>query len=159
MMHDRSIQHARGALDLRALPVFAPDPNLWTRVVAQQRRRVRAQRWRQGGFALAASAALCAALIGLPRPQPSAPPEMAAGQRESQVLESEWRHVAATLPPHAARLMRVRAIDAALQSAYDSGATEKELAPLWQERNQALRGLIAQNPEANPSDAAAVTRI
>jgi hypothetical protein len=29
-----------------------------------------------------------------------------------------------------------------LQSAYDRGAGSDELAPLWQQRNEALRGLI-----------------
>jgi hypothetical protein len=29
-----------------------------------------------------------------------------------------------------------------LQSAYDRGAEGDELAPLWKERNEALRGLI-----------------
>jgi hypothetical protein len=36
----------------------------------------------------------------------------------------------------------VHAIDTALQAAYDRGARAEELQPLWQQRNQALRGLI-----------------
>ncbi|GAA0712342.1 hypothetical protein [Dokdonella soli] len=158
-MRDNPIQTARGNVDLQRLPVFAPDPALWPRVAALQQRHLRAQRWRHGGFALAAAAAVCAAVIGLPRPQPSLQQELAAGQRESQVLESEWQRLASPARPDVAGMMRVRLIDAALQSAYDRGAGANELAPLWRQRNQALRGLIATLHDTNTTDALAVTRI
>ena len=49
----------------------------------------------------------------------------------------------------AAGTARLHMIDAALQAAYDRGAAPAELKPLWQQRNDALRGLIlvAQNDE------------
>jgi hypothetical protein len=129
---------------LADLPVFAPDAELWPRIVAAhaKQRRVRAPR-RWIAFA-AAAAVVVAAIIVLPRwtaPKPGEP-LAAEGLRESQALEREWH----ALTPASARptvdLARLRVIDAALQAAYDRGADTDELAPLWQQRNEALRGLI-----------------
>ena len=66
------------------------------------------------------------------------------GQRESQKLEREWQALApapAGIRPSAS-IARLQVIDAALQAAYDRGARADELAPLWKQRNEALRGLI-----------------
>lgn len=125
------------AFDAAQLPVFAPSPALWPRIVAARRR---AQRWRLAG--LAAAAAFGAALVlALPRPTVSDSP-LAAGQRESQTLESEWRSLSAARDAATRGTTRLRMIDATLQSAYDREAPAAELTELWQLRNAALRQLI-----------------
>lgn len=145
-------------VDLRQLPVFMPDARLWPRVVAEQHRRL--ARRRRGRFWLgAAAAAICAGAVLLPRMMPSPQRAMLAGQQESQALEQQWRTLAARAQADTLGLSRVRAIDAALQAAYDRGARANELAPLWQKRNRALRDVIAQYRSAGPGDALAVTRI
>jgi hypothetical protein len=149
----------RAAAELRNLPVFAPDAALWPRIAAEQQRRVRMRRLRGGGFSLAAAAAICAIVIGLPHPLPPQQQALAATQRESQMLEGEWHRLVVPANQTASGLSRLRGIDAALQAAYDRGAEADELAPLWQERNQALRGLIARVQSTGGRDLAAVTRI
>lgn len=132
---------------LAELPVFEPDGALWSRIEAAhahakkpatkpQRRPLRL------AIGFATAAALVVAVIAT-LPRGGIEPAVVDGQRESQTLESEWR----TLPPAAATrpaagIARLHMIDAALQAAYDRGAEPAELKPLWQQRNDALRGLI-----------------
>lgn len=129
------------AFDASKLPVFAPGPALWPRIAAARRRQVRARRWRLAGAA--AAAAFGAALVlALPRPATVSDSPLAAGQRESQALESEWRSLSATREAARDGTTRLRMIDASLQSAYDRDAPATELTELWQRRNAALRQLI-----------------
>jgi hypothetical protein len=130
---------------LAELPVFAPDPGLWPRIAAEHAKRSATPRPRRWIVAsMAAAAAAVAVIVTVPRLIGTKPGEPIAleGQRESQALEREWQ----ALTPASARpsvdLARLRVIDAALQSAYDRGAASDEIAPLWKERNEALRGLI-----------------
>jgi len=123
------------------LPVFSPDPALWGRIVRARRAAVRRQRWRASVASLAAAASVALAVLALPRPVPPAQHVLADRQRESRQLEAAWLSFA---PPKPEGLVHLRGIDAALQAAYDHGARADELAPLWQQRNRALRGLIAQ---------------
>jgi hypothetical protein len=130
---------------LAELPVFEPDTALWSRIAAAHESAkkpiARRRPWRLAvGFA--AAAALVVAVIATV-PRNDVEPALVDGQRESRTLESEWRALtpaAATRP--AAGLARLHMIDAALQAAYDRGAEPAELKPLWQQRNDALRGLI-----------------
>ncbi|MET0232841.1 MAG: hypothetical protein ABW186_18060 [Rhodanobacteraceae bacterium] len=134
---------------LAELPVFEPDTALWSRIASahEMARKpvapiMRRRPWRlAAGFATAA-ALVVAVIATLPRDNVE-PASIVEGQRESQTLESEWREltpVAMTRP--AAGIARLHMIDAALQAAYDRGAEPAELKPLWQQRNDALRGLI-----------------
>ncbi|HET7923975.1 MAG TPA: hypothetical protein VFL30_03705 [Rhodanobacteraceae bacterium] len=129
---------------LAGLPVFAPDADLWSRIAAEHAKRTATPRPRRWIAVAAAAAAAVAVIVTVPRLMQTTPGEPVAldGQRESQALEREWQ----SLTPASARpsvdLARLRIIDAALQSAYDRGAGSDELAPLWKERNEALRGLI-----------------
>lgn len=148
------------------LPEFTADAGLQARVLAARQRRLRARNWRRGGAA-AVAAALVAAVIGWAQlatpPAPRDAPvqtDIASGQRESQALEAQWQQLAAGRAAGNAALTRVRIIDANLQAAYDRGGGTRELAPLWQRRNQALRGLIARLRDAEAAaPPAAVTRI
>lgn len=132
---------------LAELPVFEPDGALWSRIeAAHERAKKPATKPKRRPLRLALGFATAAALVvaviaTLPRNEVE--PALVDGQRESQTLESEWRTLtpAAAMRP-AAGIARLHMIDAALQAAYDRGAEPAELKPLWQQRNDALRGLI-----------------
>ena len=128
---------------LAELPVFAPDADLWSRIAAEHAKRRAKPRPPRWIAIVAAAAAAVAVIVTVPRLTQTKPGEPVAleGQRESQALEREWQALPAGARP-SVDLARLRLIDAALQSAYDRGAGTEELAPLWKERNQALRGLI-----------------
>ncbi len=145
-MNDDAFPARDGGFDARRLPEFAPSPQLWPRIVAARRRQQRARRWRLGG----------AAWLALPAPL--AQRDVAADQRESRRLEREWRDLAGAERSAAAAFASVRLIDAALQAAYDRGARPEELVPLWQRRNETLRGLIGYVRGA-AMDAPVVVRI
>jgi hypothetical protein len=134
---------------LAELPDFTPDPQLWSRIAAAHAStdasataRAPRRSYRLAGLAAAAAAIVIVAIIAGPRAPMQ--PALVDGQRESQTLETEWRSLTpatqATRP--AAGLARLHVIDADLQAAYDRGAEADELQPLWQQRNDALRGLI-----------------
>lgn len=142
--------------DPRQLPVFEPNPALWSRIAATHARRRRVRQW---SFAAAATVLLGIAAALLVRPLPPTTTQWTDAQRESQALETEWRRLADGGRPTAVGLTRLRSIDAALQAAYDRGGDVNELAPLWRQRNEALRGLIARFQDANARDATLVTRI
>ncbi|MEP7044480.1 MAG: hypothetical protein ABI843_15550 [Dokdonella sp.] len=150
-------------VDFSQLPVFPPSVDLWRRIAAAQAlRQRRVRRWR---ISIGAGGAVAAAIIGvvvLTLPQWMSSPSpyaVADDQRESRTLESQWQHLAAASSPNPGGLSRLRLIDATLQAAYDRGARTDELAPLWRQRNEALRGLIAQFRTPGAHDASAITRI
>ena len=153
------VRDMRQVVDFAKLPEFAPDAALWPRIVAAREAQLR-RRWLGGGGLAALAAAVFAAVLLVPH-APLAPvgvDAVAAGERESRVLEGEWLRVAPDARPLPSA--RLRAIDAALQAAYDRGAPEVEVAPLWQRRNEALRGLIVRAQEGVAADTVAtVTRI
>ncbi|HEY6943087.1 hypothetical protein [Dokdonella sp.] len=146
--------------DPRRLPEFVPDPALWPRIAAAHRQQVARRRWRRVvvGGALAASFAAAFLVVSRPFVAPVAPVGTVAVQDESRALESEWRKLAGA---QAAALgsTRLRAIDAELQAAYDRGAATNELAPLWQQRNRALRGLIAAVQDGAYGHASSITQL
>ncbi|MEO6687910.1 MAG: hypothetical protein ABIS07_08005 [Dokdonella sp.] len=150
---------ATGGFDARQLPQFEPDSGLWARIEAAQHAKQRRQRWRTGGLVAAAAMLAGVAVLLLPRPLPGVSRDSLAGQRESQVLESEWQKLSGNGRMAAVGTTQLRVIDEELQAAYDRGAAPDEVAPLWQERNQALRGLIAGFQSSGVRDVLAITRI
>lgn len=146
--------------DPRRLPEFVPDPSLWPRIAAAQQQRVSRRRRVRGvlGAAIAASFAAAVLLGGRSLHAPVAPGAALAMQDESRALEDQWRRLAGA---QAAALgsTRLRAIDAELQAAYDRGASSNELAPLWQQRNRALRGLIAVMQDRAYGRASRITQL
>lgn len=132
---------ARLALLLEGLPDFEPDPGLWARIQAARARRQRRRRnaWLGGG--LAAAAVLCVVLLGRDRLPSGSAGDLASWREQAQSLESQWRTMAAdALDPRSRAELRL--IDAELQSAYDRGAGDDELIPLWKLRSAALQDLI-----------------
>lgn len=145
--------------DPRQLPEFEAGAGLWARIEAAQRAKQRDQRWRMGGLVAAAAMLAGVSVLLLPRPLPSLSQGSVAGQRESQLLESEWRQLADGGRMATGGTTQLRVIDDALQAAYDRGGAPDELAPLWQERNRALRVLIAGFQNSGARDVLAITRI
>jgi hypothetical protein len=142
---------------LGGLPEFAPDPALWTRIAGARKRQLGQRRHVRLAGSLAAAAVFAAAVLVLPRPAVVAPDptgDLAVWLHQSQALEQEWTRLEPS--PEAARGTRspLRRIDAALQAAYDRGASDEELAPLWEARSKALRAMID-----NRQDAVVTTRI
>ncbi|PZQ14782.1 MAG: hypothetical protein DI564_09775 [Rhodanobacter denitrificans] len=142
---------------LGGLPELAPDPALWSRIADARRRQLGRRRFARAGGSLAAAVLFAAAIVILPRPAPVAPDsatDLSAWLQQSQALEQEWSRLESS--SEAARGLRspLRRIDAALQAAYDRGASDEELAPLWEARSKALRAMID-----NRHDAVATLRI
>src|SRR5690606_9843473 len=89
------VRNMRQGVDFSKLPAFAPDPALWSRIVAAREAGQRRRRWDAAGMA-AVAAAVFAAVLLVPR-APLAPAgfdAVVAGERESRMLEGEWLRVA-----------------------------------------------------------------
>jgi hypothetical protein len=149
---DRSMQSL-----LHPLPEFDPDPALWDRIHSVNVRRTKLRRARQAGIAGIVSVSLAAVWFGVGSFSSrfgSAPPSVTLLQKNSQVLQDQFRSIEQTrLDP--AIQARIHWIDNDLQAAYDRGANEGELASLWAQRSALLQSLV------RPGDvrASAVTRI
>ncbi len=123
------------------LPEFEPDPALWTRIEAAHQRRTSARRNRRIGWLAGGLAAACAVITLLPVTRDRSADSVAVWQQRSQELEREWQSQSRVqLDPRARAQLRL--IDLDLQSAYDRGADELELVPLWKLRNALLRELV-----------------
>jgi hypothetical protein len=160
MKHERKRADMNG-FDPHALPEFVPDAALWSRIVAAQQQRAARRGVRGFAFGGAAAAAICAAVLIGPRWMPIDPAGTSVAvniQDESRSLESEWLRVAGAQAA-AIGTARLRAIDTELQAAYDRSAGNDELAPLWQQRNRALRELIAGMQDGAVRRSASITQI
>lgn len=119
--HDNKARAYLASLDDPPLP-----EGLWQRVEAARGRRMRVR------GAAVASVAVCALAAGLLLQDPDgAPEEVAAGS------------AAAVVQPADAAAddigLTVRAIDRALQAAYDRNASDDEIEPLWEARRELVR--------------------
>jgi hypothetical protein len=143
------------ALRLAALPEFDPPAHLWARIEAEHQRRRQRRRVAQWGTGIAAVVALAAVLLLAPQRELVSSGSSALAMLESRSQELEQRYAglsqtASTLDDEA----ELRAVERALQQAYDRGAAVDELMPLWQQRNEVLTSLIAL-----AADGAQLTRI
>jgi hypothetical protein len=131
------------SLHLDDLPEFDPPADLWPRIAAAYEGRRRSRRRALFGTALAAGIALLAiAVPQLRGPQPI-DDALAALQRQSRALEVELADLSANGAAPIESEVELRAIETALQAAYDRGGADAEIAPLWQARNDLLSSLIA----------------
>lgn len=126
------------------LPEFEPDPGLWDRIRSANVGRVRMRRLRQTGVFGALFVGVAATwflafshrLIIQPDRQSST-----NWQAHSQQLQDQWNErTDQSLDPHIQA--RLRLLDSDLQAAYDRGASEPELAPLWSLRSRLLQSLV-----------------
>lgn len=126
---------------LLRLPEYAPDPTLWTRIEAARVQRQRASQQRRLRVIAAALAASCAIFFILPGSPDLPTGGLALSQQESQALEHAWlSSPRGSVDPGTSAQLRL--IDRDLQTAYDRGAEESELIPLWKMRSAVLRDLI-----------------
>ncbi len=129
------------SLHLDDLPEFDAPPDLWPRIAAIYARRRQNRRRTVFGGALAAGIALLAIVT----PQLTTTPvdhTLTQLQQRSQALEHELAGLSAGAAPIESEA-ELRAIETALQAAYDRGGATDEIAPLWRARNDLLRSLIA----------------
>lgn len=138
------------------LPEFEPDPTLWNRIEALDRRHRRNRRQIRFSVLAGASAAILAmvALVSPGGPWRSQDTdELATSQVTSQQFQDRLESRSSSKGD-----VRVgsdmRVIDAELQAAYDRNATDEELEALWTLRNEVLRALAA---DAHPMQS--LTRI
>ncbi|WP_313919485.1 hypothetical protein [Tahibacter sp.] len=129
------------ALRLAALPEFDPPPNLWARIEAEHHRRQQRGRTLRWGSGLAAMLALATVVALAPRPQIAAANPLAQLERRSHELELAYAGLSQAASPLESEA-ELRAVELALQQAYDRGAAVDELLPLWQQRNDVLSNLI-----------------
>lgn len=128
------------------LPEFEPDPALWTRIEAAHQRRSAVRRKRRIGWLAGGLAAACAVVTLFPIAHVQSGDSVAVWQQRSQELEREWQSQSRTqLDPRSRAQLRL--IDLDLQSAYDRGAEELELVPLWKLRSSLLRELVDSSGE------------
>lgn len=120
---------------LRALPDPAAPAGLRERVLAAHGRR----RLAIHGATGVAAAVVAVALI-LPA-LPSIDPAPSGAQHAAAPAPSRSNEVAA----------RLRAIDRALQAAYERGASDDEIAPLWRVRESLMSSLGPATDSGNPS--------
>lgn len=142
---------------LGRLPEHEPDPALWARIQAVragQRRRRRRQRGAWFGLGLAAAAMLSVVVFSRYPVSDGQAGELASSREHSRSLEAQWRAMAGS-PADPRSRAELRLIDAELQSAYDRGAAEEELVPLWKLRIAALQDLIRNDSDRMQ----AITRI
>lgn len=130
------------SLHLDDLPEFDPPADLWPRIAATYARRRQNRRRALFGTALAAGIALLAVAVPY-RTAPPADRALAELQLRSQALEHELAGLSARGAASIGSEIELRAIETALQSAYDRGGAADEIAPLWQARNDLLSSLIA----------------
>lgn len=129
---------------LMRLPEFDPDPGLWARIDATNARRISAQRNQRLRWLASGIAASVALFLILPGTRDVSDSGLAEWQQRSQSLEQEWRSLARQSVDSRSQA-QLRLIDLDLQSAYDRGATESELAPLWKLRIDILSELIERS--------------
>lgn len=127
-----------------ALPEFDPDPALWERIQTANGRRVRRRRVRLAGvFGMALAGVVAIAWVGFSASRLTPPERTVVGEwpSHSQRLQDQWvDQENPNLDPHIQA--RLRLLDSDLQAAYDRGASDPELVPLWSLRSRLLQSLV-----------------
>ncbi len=126
------IEPAQVHEQLHALPEVPLPDALWRRVDAKRRQKLRRRKLGVGIAALALAAVMATPLLI---------PMFAGADRAPN------EQIAAHLPvrgEHDAQA-ELRALDHALQAAYDRGASDAEIAPMWVARDALLVGIQSGN--------------
>ncbi len=135
-MHAPEPDHERLRRYLQALPEPLPPGSLENRLRASQARRSRVLR--TGASALALALVAIVALPGHRGPQVET--QAIASGTDTVAVAPDAIHDAGD-----AAHMKLQAIDRALQTAYGRGASDAELAPLWEARSRLVRDLTPSN--------------
>lgn len=140
---------------LNGLPEFDPPAHLWQRIETARKQRLRRRAMVRWGSGIAAVLAIATVLLVLPGQAPSVQGGGALAQLEQRSHELEQAYAGLSQPASPFESEAdLRAVERALQQAYDRGAAADELMPLWQQRNEVLSSLIAL-----AADGAQLTRI
>ena len=126
------IEPAQVHEQLHALPEVPLPDALWRRVDAKRRQKLQRRKLGTGIAALALAAVMAAPLLI---------PMFAGADRAPN------ERIAAHLPMRGERdaQAELRALDHALQAAYDRGASDAEIAPMWVARDALLVGIQSGN--------------
>lgn len=131
-------------LVLSELPEFDPCPSLWGRIRTANVRRVRLRRVRRvGALGVVFAGVVATWLFGSSRwlAESIDSLDSAEWQARSQELQDQW-NLRSDLDLDPRTQARLRLLDNDLQAAYDRGASEPELAPLWLLRSRLLQSLV-----------------
>ena len=125
----------------------APSPELWARIArAHLARRARRQRLQMVGAASFA-VALVAMVLAWPGGVPGTDWEARAQALELELHALPVRGIDGYNPAAVEAESRLMQLDRALQAAYDRGAGNSELTPLWKQRSELLSTLLAVRQE------------
>lgn len=147
---DLSFHQLAQRLRLDELPLDGPSAELWPRIAAAHRQRVRRARARRVAVWCAGCGFVLAALIGgtngwFEAVQSSADVDW---QARAQALEMQLRVLNSAASPRVDAMAGFEAqdelvlIDAALQAAYDEGAAHERVNALWKRRSELLDTLV-----------------
>lgn len=155
-MHEiEATTQAMARARLRDLPEFDPRGELWSRIEAGLARRSAAARQRRVRWTAGCAAAALAAVVVLPSALRHSPAESVdAYLQRSHALEQQW-HSSPRAGADPLLRAELQLIDGELQAAYDRGARDEELLPLWKRRGDALQHLL----DSNATSLQAVVRI
>ena len=122
---------------LHALPEVALPDTLWQRVEAGRKRKIRRRKLGGGIAALMLVGVMAAPLLS----------PMLTG---TQVTQGDEQGIAQrpTDGGQANLQAELRALDQALQAAYDRGASDAEIAPMWVTRDAVFAGIRSGSPTA-----------
>ena len=112
---------------LHALPEIALPDTLWQRVEAGRKRKIRRRKLGGGIAALMLAVAVAAPLLA---------PTLTG----IHLMQSEQGIVQHDVDAE------LRALDQALQAAYDRGASDAEIAPMWVTRDALLTAIRSESP-------------
>lgn len=110
---------------LRALPEPGLPPAIWQRLQSRRRQQIRRRKMGAGLAALAMVAVMAVPLLS---------PITTAPERDPHLSLFEQPHASGAGDVHE----QLEAVDRALQTAYDRGASDAEIAPMWVARNALL---------------------
>jgi len=118
---------------LRALPEPELPAAIWQRVDSRRRQRIRRRKMGAGIAALAMVAVMTVTLLSPITTAPERDPHLSlAGQPRASSMRDVHE--------------QLEALDRALQTAYDRGASDAEIAPMWVARNALLGNLRPRQP-------------
>lgn len=124
---------------LHALPEIALPDTLWQRVEAGRKRKFRRRKLGGGIAALMLAAVMAAPLLG----------PMLTG---TQTTQGDGRGIAQQSIDGGQDVQaELRALDQALQAAYDRGASDAEIAPMWVTRDALFAGIRSGRPAVRRS--------
>lgn len=137
------------------LPEFAPRAEVWSSIESGLIQRSHSRSRRRSRWLAGCAAAALVAFALLPAALRQSPADdVDRYLQRSHALERQWQSASRTGADPLLRA-QLQLIDGELQAAYDRGARDEELLPLWKRRGDALQHLL----DSNVTPVQAVVRI